>query len=186
MERVDTRLWELVLVGIGLALIGSAFSQPVFRDPETGATILANPFRFVLTVGPGALVVVMALQLDRFQVDETLLGRVVGWSVFGICIFTGIILLIDGMRLYSTGNASITGFSLQLGAGVVAITGTVVGVSESQRHQPGTRGRLRAHHYEGSSGATRDARHSIRGRRLRHLGRRRNDVHGLASDRLVG
>lgn len=130
MERVDSRLWRLVLAGIGVALVGSAFYPTVFRGPQTGETILSNPFRFVLTVGPGALVVVTGLQLDRLELDEDLLGRIVGWCLVGVAIFTGIILLVAGMTYYSTGTSSLTGFSLQLGAGVGGITGTVVGVSE--------------------------------------------------------
>lgn len=132
MEPVDSRLWKLVLVGIGVLLVASAFYPTVFLGPQTGGTILSNPFRFVLTVGPGALVVGSGLYLDRFELDEDLLGRVVGWCLVGVAIFTGIILLVGGMTLYSTGTSSLTGFSLQLGAGVGAITGTVVGVSEAR------------------------------------------------------
>lgn len=104
----------------------------MYRDPVTGATVLSNPFRFLLTVGPGAGLVALGLQLDRFAIDEDLYGRVVTWCGAGTAVFLTIILLVESMQFYSQGTFSPSGFALHLGASVGALTGAIVGVSETR------------------------------------------------------
>ena len=132
MDRSRALTWQYGVVGVGALLVAAAFLPPVFRDPETGATVLSNPFRFLLTVGPGGLVAVLGIHLGRFRVDDDLFARIFAWCVTGTAIFVFIIVLIAGMSYYSQGTADVSGFSFQLAAGVGAVTGTVVGVQETR------------------------------------------------------
>lgn len=132
MADAGTRWWRYALAGVGVCLVAAAFLPGVYRDPTTGATVLSNPFRFLLTVGPGTGLVALGLQLDRFAIDEDLYGRVVTWCAAGTTVFLTIILLVESMQFYSQGTFSPSGFALHLGASVGALTGAVVGVSETR------------------------------------------------------
>ena len=132
MGDAGTRRWRYGLAAVGVVLVGASFLPGVYRDPATGATVLSNPFRFLLTVGPGAGLVALGLQLDRFAIDEDLYGRVLTWCGAGTAVFLAIILLVESMQFYSEGTFSPSGFALHLGASVGSLTGSIVGVSETR------------------------------------------------------
>ena len=130
VARVQT--WRYGVVGVGVLLVAVAFLPPVYRDPQTGATVLSNPFRFLLTVGPGGLVAVLGVRLEGFRLEADLYDRVFTWCVAGAALFVVIILSVAGMFYYSQGTTSVSGFALHLGAGVGAAAGTVAGIQESR------------------------------------------------------
>lgn len=132
MVSVRSRTWRLGLVVIGVVLVSAAFIPAVYRDPDTGTTVLSNPFRFVLTVGPGGIVVALGHRLERFDIEGDLYSRILAWSVAGAGAFLFITLLVTWMYAYSESAVVLDAFSLQVGAGVGAATGSVVGISEAR------------------------------------------------------
>lgn len=92
----------------------------------------SNPFRILLGIGPGVVLLAGGVRLARGALDADLRRRVAGWTAVGAVALLAVYALFQLEDLASGQAVTVSAFTVRVAAGVGAIGGIGVGVQEAK------------------------------------------------------